>query len=140
MSNRRGARIASAVQQEVSRLLLTEVKDPRIGIISVTGVNMNDDLSVAHIQYLPLGGLGDRKAIQEGLKSAARSMRGPVGRALGTRHSPELRFEIDRNLEYSLHMHDVLSNLPKPADYTPADHTPTDASPAQDEPNKDTEG
>jgi len=135
MSNRRGARIASAVQQEVSRLLLTEVKDPRIGIISVTGVTMNDDLSVAHIQYLPLGGLGDRKAIQEGLKSAARLMRGTVGRALGIRHSPELRFEIDRNLEYSLHMNDVLSNLPKPADQTPPDD-----SPADDAPNKDEEG
>jgi ribosome-binding factor A len=135
MSNRRGARIASAVQQEVSRLLLTEVKDPRIGIISVTGVTMNDDFSVAHIQYLPLGGLGDRKAIQEGLKSAARSMRGTVGRALGTRHSPELRFEIDRNLEYSLHMNDVLSNLPKPAD-----QTPPDANSADDAPSKDDEG
>lgn len=118
MANRRAARIASAIQHEVASLLLTDVKDPRIGSISVTGVTVNDDLSVAHIQYLPLGGEGDRKAIQEGLKSAARSLRGPVGRALGIRHAPELRFEIDRNLEYAMHMNDVLANLPKPAEDT----------------------
>lgn len=116
MANRRAARIASAVQQEVARLLLTDVKDPRVGVISVTEVKMNDDLSVAHISYLPMGGMGDRKQIHEGLKQVAKHLRGPVGRAIGTRHSPELRFEIDRNLEYAMHMDDVLSNLPKGAE------------------------
>ena len=42
MANRRAERIASAVQQEVARLLLTDVKDPRVGVISITGVKMND--------------------------------------------------------------------------------------------------
>lgn len=114
MANRRAARVASAVQQEVSRMLLTDVKDPRVGVVSVTGVTMNDDLSVARITYLPLGGKGDRKVIQDGLDQASKHMRGPVGRALGTRHSPELRFEIDKNLEYAMHMDDVFANLPKP--------------------------
>jgi len=116
MANRRAERIASAVQQEVARLLLTDVKDPRVGVISITGVTMNQDLSVAHITYLPLGGAGDRKQIQEGLKQVGKHLRGPVGRALGTRHSPDLRFEIDRNLEYAMHMSDVLANLPKPVE------------------------
>lgn len=119
MANRRAERIASAVQQEVARLLLTDVKDPRVGSISVTGVTVNADLSVAILTYLPLNGAGDRKIIAEGLKQAAKHMRGPVGRALGARHAPELRFEIDRNLEYALHMADVLANLPKSADADP---------------------
>ncbi len=113
-------------------MLLTDVKDPRIGIISITGVSVNPDLSVAHIQYLPMDSKGsgggvqrDRKVIAEGLKQAAKHMRGPVGRALGARHAPELRFEIDRNLEYAMHMQDVLANLPKPADEVAA--SPEDA-------------
>ena len=115
MASRRPERIASVIQEEVSRLLLTEIKDPRVGSISVTGVTVNHDLTVARIRYLPLGGVGDRAAIQAGLDSAARSLRGQVGRALGIRHAPELRFEIDRNIEYAAHMEDVFRTLPAPA-------------------------
>lgn len=131
MANRRAERIASAVQQEVARLLLTDVKDPRIGIISITGVTVNADLSVAAITYLPLNGAGDRKLIAAGLKQAAKHMRGPVGRALGARHAPELRFEIDRNLEYSLHMADVLANLPKSSEPLASD-APTEVDAAEE--------
>lgn len=116
MSNRRAARVASAVQEEVSRALLHDVKDPRVGPLSITGVTVNDDLSVAIIRYLPLGGQGDRPSIARGLRDAARQLRGPVGRALGLRHAPELRFEIDKNIEYAQHMEDVFRRLPKPSD------------------------
>lgn len=114
MSARRAARVASVIQEEVSRLLLVDVQDPRIGSISVTGVSVNPDLSVARIRYLPLGGSGDRATIQAALDELSRKIRGPVGRALGIRHAPELRFEIDRNIEYAAHMEEVLKNLPPP--------------------------
>jgi ribosome-binding factor A len=116
MSNRRAARVASAVQEEVGRALLTEVKDPRVGPLSITEVIVNDDLSVALIRYLPLGGQGDRTSIAAGLAAVAKQLRGPVGRALGLRHAPELRFEIDKNIEYAQHMDEVFSRLPKPSD------------------------
>jgi ribosome-binding factor A len=116
MSSRRAERVASVLQEEVSRRLLTEVKDPRVGVISITGVAVSPDLSVARIRYLPLGGVGNRAQIQAGLNDAARQLRGPVGRALGVRHAPELRFEIDRNIEYAAHMDEVLRNLPRAPD------------------------
>lgn len=116
MSNRRAARVASAVQEEVSKALLYEVKDPRLGPLSITGVVVNDDLSVATIRYLPLGGQGDRDTIARALADVARQLRGAVGRALRLRHAPELRFEIDKNIEYALHMEEVFRRLPKPAD------------------------
>lgn len=124
MPSRRPERIASVVQEEISRRLLTDVKDPRVGSISVTGVTVNHDLTVATISYLPLAGRGDRAEIQAGLDAAARQLRGPVGRALGTRHAPELRFVIDRNIEYASHMEDVFRRLPKPAE----DTEPTEGS------------
>lgn len=116
MNHRRSERVASALQEELSRRLLTEVKDPRIGVISITGVSVNPDLTVARIRYLPLGGQGNRAEIQAGLNEAARRLRGPIGRALGTRTTPELRFEIDKNIEYAAHMEEVMRNLPKGAD------------------------
>lgn len=114
MSSRRAERIASVVHEEVARLLREEVKDPRVGTVSITEVQLKPDLSVARIRYLPLGGAGDRTQVQAGLEAAARFLRGPVGRALGIRHAPELRFELDPNVEYAAHMDRLLRNLPTP--------------------------
>lgn len=116
MPNRRAARLSSAIQEEVARALLFDVKDPRVGPLSITEVVVNDDLSVALIRYLPLGGQGDRDTITRALGDVARRLRGQVGRALKLRHAPELRFEIDKNIEYALHMDEVLSRLPKPSE------------------------
>ncbi len=114
MSNRRAERIASVIHAELARMLREEVKDPRVGAISITGVSLKPDLSVARVRYLPLAGAGDRTLVQAGLQAASRYMRGPVGRVLGIRHAPELRFELDVNVEYAAHMNELLSNLPRP--------------------------
>lgn len=114
MPPRRADRIARVIQQELALLVREDVKDPRVGNVSITEVHVNDDLTVARIRYLPFGGVGDRAAIQEGLTVEARRWRGPVGRALGIRHAPELRFEIDKNIEYAAHMDEVFARLPHP--------------------------
>ena len=50
------------------------------------------------------------------LEAAARYLRGPLGRALGIRHAPEVRFELDPNIEYAAHMDRLLKNLPRSAE------------------------
>jgi ribosome-binding factor A len=118
MSSRRAERVASVVHQELARMLREDVKDEALRLVSIVEVVVNPDLSVARVKWLPLGGLGNRAAMQAGLDRAARQLRGPVGRALGIRHAPELRFELDRNVEYAAHMEGVLANLPRAADET----------------------
>ncbi len=114
MSSRRAERIASVIHAELARLLREEVKDPRVGTISITEVSLKPDLSIARVRYMPLAGAGDRAQVQAGLEAAARFLRGPLGRALGIRHAPELRFELDPNVEYAAHMDQLLRNLPAP--------------------------
>ncbi|GDX81104.1 ribosome-binding factor A [Deltaproteobacteria bacterium] len=116
MAGRRADRIANRVQEEITRLLREGVPDERVGNVSVIGVTVNDDLTCATIRWLPFGGIGDRVAIAEGLKTVAPYLRGPVGRSLGIRHSPELRFELDRNVEYAARMDDLFASLPKPVE------------------------
>jgi ribosome-binding factor A len=128
MSSRRAERVASVVHAELARMLREDVKDPAIGVVSLTGVTVNPDLTVARVRYLPLGGVGDRAAIQAGLERAARMLRGHIGRALQIRHAPELRFELDRNVEYAAHMDEIFKRLPTPAE-TAADGS---AAPAQE--------
>ena len=124
MSSRRAERIASVIHAELARLLREEVKDPRVGTISITGVSVRPDLSIARVRYLPLAGAGDRVQVQSGLEAAARFLRGPIGRALGIRHAPELRFELDPNVEYAAHMERLLRTLPVAA---PESETPPNA-------------
>ena len=133
MSSRRAERIASVMHAELARLLREEVKDPRVGTISITEVVVKADLSTARIRYLPLGGAGDRAQIQSGLEAASRFLRGPMGRALGIRHAPELRFELDPNVEYAARMDALLKSLPAPAAEPAAPAAEEPAAPAAEE-------
>lgn len=74
-----------------------ELRDPRLGLVTLTEVRMSTDLSYATIYYSVLG--ADEQRAQEILDEAADRFRGPVGRALGVRHSPELRFVKDELIE-----------------------------------------
>ncbi len=74
-----------------------ELRDPRLGMVTLTEVKMSSDSAYATVYYSSLG--GDEKQTQEILDEAADQLRGPVGRALGLRHSPELRFVKDELIE-----------------------------------------
>ncbi len=74
-----------------------ELRDPRLGMVTLTEVRMSSDLGYATVFYSVLG--ADEQQAQEILDEAADQLRGPVGRALGLRHSPELRFVKDELIE-----------------------------------------
>ena len=100
MSNKsypRSSRVAQQIQRALSELIRREVRDPRLGMLTLTEVQVSKDLSYAKVFYSVLG--ADKAQAQEILDSAADMLRGPVGRALGLRHSPELRFVNDELIE-----------------------------------------
>lgn len=114
MASRRPDRIASIIHKELSRLLLEDNKDPKLVPISITEIRMNPDLALARVRYVPLGGK-EAPGLQTALENFARRQRGPIGRILGIRHAPELRFERDLNFEHAAHIHEILANLPTAA-------------------------
>ena len=93
----RSRRVAQQLQRALSELIRRDIRDPRLGMVTLTEVRMSSDLSYATVYYSVLG--ADRAVAQEILNSAADMLRGPVGRALGLRHSPALRFEADELIE-----------------------------------------
>jgi ribosome-binding factor A len=93
----RSKRVAQQIQQALAELIRREVRDPRLGMLTLTEVRMSNDLSYATVYYSVLG--ADVQQAQEILDSAAPMLRGPLGRALGIRHSPELRFVQDELIE-----------------------------------------
>lgn len=107
----RHQRVAQQLQRALSELIRRDVRDPRLGMVTLTEVRMAADLSYARIFYSTIG--GDESKAQDILDSAADMLRGPAGRALGIRHSPELRFVRDELIQSGARMSALISNAVK---------------------------
>lgn len=111
MAGFRPARVAELVHQELAQRLRLEIKDPRVVPISITDVRVNRDLSRADISYMPLGGGEASVELREGLRDAAKKLRGRIGRALRLRHAPELVFHNDEHTEAAIRVTRLLDQL-----------------------------
>jgi ribosome-binding factor A len=109
VAERRPERVAHLVQAELAALLLRQANDPRLHDLTVTAVRMSPDLRVARVYVRTLGGGADaRAAVLRALARAATFLRGRVGRALGLRVAPELRFEYDTQPDTAQRIDDLL--------------------------------
>ena len=111
MPSHRPARLAEMIHRELAQRLRTEIKDDRLTDISITHVKVTRDLSRATVSYMPLGGGEITADLQEALDDAARSLRGPIGRALRVRRAPELVFEPDTHTEEAVRMTQLLRDI-----------------------------
>ena len=109
--SRRLERLNEQVKREISEILRNEVRDPRVGLVTVTEARVAPDLSFARIYVRPLG--GEEKELFDGLTNATPYIRRELGKRLSVRHVPEIRFEPDRALEHALHIEKLLSEVKK---------------------------
>lgn len=96
---RRSERVAEEIREEVARLLAREIKDPRIGFVTITRVSLTPDLRLARVYVGVLGDEAQRKRTLDGLGHSAGYMRRLVGQHLRLRLAPELRFFYDEGLD-----------------------------------------
>ena len=108
MAERRPARVAHLVQSELAGLLLRDAKDPRLQHVTVTAVRMTPDLRVAHVFFRTLGAGDADGSTRRALQRAAHYLRGEIGRSLGLRLTPELRFEYDTTPDIAQRLEDLL--------------------------------
>jgi ribosome-binding factor A len=91
-------RIAEQVREEISQILATEVRDPRVGLVTVTRAKVTGDLSLARIYWTVIGDAAERKKTQQGLEKAVPFMRHLLSQRLTLRRSPELVFQFDQSV------------------------------------------
>jgi ribosome-binding factor A len=99
--SQRLARIEGEMQRVLSTLVSREVRDPRVGNVTLTAVNVAPDLSSARVFFVPFGDQHAPEEVGEGLNRAAGFLRGEVGRALALRHAPKLEFVYDQQIEHA---------------------------------------
>ncbi len=95
----RRARIEGEMQIALADLIRREVKDPRVGNVTITAVEAASDLATARVLFVPFAGSHDPAEVAEGLTRAGGFLRGAVGRRLGLRHAPQLSFVFDDSLD-----------------------------------------
>lgn len=105
-----GRRVDEQVRETVAALLVSEVSDPRVALVTVTGAKVSPDKSVASVYVSADPGRYDE--VLEGLQSARGHVRSLLGRSLGWRVSPELRFFIDDSVDAGARITAALSNVP----------------------------
>ena len=96
---KRSDRVSDLIQREVSMLLLNGVKDPRLGMLTITGVKTSDDLKHATIYFALNGDAARRAEAQKGLESAGGFFRSQLRRVTDLRIVPDLHFKYDVSLD-----------------------------------------
>ena len=110
-SRRRPEQVAETLRQVIAEGLAREVRDPRVGFVTVTAVLVTSDLSHARVMVSVPGGDAERERALEGLQSAAGFLRSRAARALATRTVPELHFELDLGLVHAARINELLEGL-----------------------------
>jgi len=111
MAKVRVGRVSEQIKKELSQIIQSELKDPRIGFITVTGVEVTNDLSQAKV-YLSV--LGSEEQKEESLKAIARGtgfIRSELGKRMRLRHTPELIFKFDASIEYGSRIESLLEQI-----------------------------
>jgi ribosome-binding factor A len=132
--NPRARRLGEQIQRELGDLLRREVKDGRIGNVTITAVNVTGDLRMATVYYLIFGKDGADPKVQRGLDSAANFLRNALSKSLMIRYTPTLKFELDTSIEHGVRLAKLIDSVTKAEQGAAAPGTaaPAAAAPADD--------
>jgi ribosome-binding factor A len=112
--NPRARRLGEQIQRELTELLRRDVKDERIGNVTITAVDVTGDLRTARVHYLVFGKQGADPQVQRGLESAAGFLRNALSKSLMIRHTPTLSFALDTSIEHGVRLTQLIDSVNKP--------------------------
>jgi ribosome-binding factor A len=114
-TKQRSFRVGEQIQKEISDLLLRGVRDPRVGFVTITSVEVSTDLQHARIYYTTFNPEDTqehaREETRKGLQSATNYLRSELGKRLKLRRVPELTFRYDESTEYGNHIENLLRKI-----------------------------
>lgn len=110
MGNVKIERLNHAFQEEISKILMTEIKDEDIKFVTITGVDTTNDLSYAKVYFTVLDEEKKKKTL-DALNGAASFIRGKLSERVEIRHTPELKFIYDTSIEYGEHIEKIIDKL-----------------------------
>jgi len=104
-------KLEELIKRVVSEIIMKELKDPRIGFITITRVELNRDYSEADIRFSVLGNPREIRKSLEGLKSSSGYIQHQLGKEIKLRHVPRIHFKLDSSVADGVRMVDLIENL-----------------------------
>lgn len=114
MARRRAQRAGRLIQEEISKIIQRELKDPRIGFVTVTEVNVTDDLRYAKV-FVTVLKEEEKAPTLEGLEHAKGFIRREIGQRVKLKFTPEIEFRFDESAERGARIEEVLKKIAKDA-------------------------
>lgn len=108
---KRTVQVGGLLQREISELLVRKIKDPRLDMVTITGVEVSPDLKLARVYFSRFGNSEELRQGLEGLQSAAGFIKRELGQRLKLRHVPDLEFVHDTSFEYGDRIETLLKSV-----------------------------
>jgi ribosome-binding factor A len=119
----RARRVEEQLKRLLSEQIRREIKDPRVGLVTITAVELSRDLTHARVFFTPFAGVGDAKAALEALKHATGFLRHQIRKEMRLRIAPELDFRVDDSVERAARLsaliHDAVEGDRQPVERDP---------------------
>lgn len=115
MQSPRIERLARQFQQEIATIIHHELKDPRLGFVTITQVELTNDLRHAKVLFSCLGGAEERARSQDALDHSARFLHGLIRKRFRLKVIPEIVFRYDASIEGAIEMSETLDRLNRPS-------------------------
>ncbi len=128
--NWRQDQLGEVIARELSDLIRTRMKDPRVGFASITDVDLSGDLRHAKVFVSVMGSEEEQRATINGLNHATGFLRHELAQRLTVRHTPDIHFRLDESIAHGAHVLDLINRVSRPG------ATPAGPTPAQDSVHK----
>lgn len=115
MSSRRALKTAAAIREVVSMAILAELRDPRVRNVTVTHVDVADDLRNAKVYVSVMGDEAQQKLTLHGLQNAAGFLQAKIANGVEMRYTPRLTFVLDQGVKKSIEVAAILRRVLPPA-------------------------
>ena len=131
-SGSRAERIADQIKDQVSQLLAFEVKDPAVGLLTVTHVKLTSDMGLAHVYYTLVGDDVERRKTARALDRATAFVRRRLAEGMNMRRTPEVKFHYDENVERQERVETLLREIAAEREAREKTDAPAASGPADD--------
>ena len=127
MTRYRPTRVGDLLQAEIAQLLLRQLKDPRLNMVTISRVEVSSDLRHACVYISKIGSETEQRDALQGFEHAAGFIRGQLGKHLKLRYTPELTFKLDTTIAYGVRISRILHDLIPEPSTAPVESDPSHA-------------
>ena len=107
----RASRVAEELRKIISQILLEDLSDPRLGFLTITHIEVTDDLRYARVYYSVLGDAQQKEATAEALEEQAKYIRRLAVERINMKFAMEIKFEQDRSIDHSFKIDNILKKI-----------------------------